>query len=411
MTDTLPIRIIEIEDAKKRDKEVKPTHWVNNQGTAFRNPWASWRPHDWRDQLYIVFQHSKQCPVPPNNISSLLPTRKPTWDFKDKDSAQKIKATWMGHASFFVEFPSRAIVSSSVSGETSIIKTTRGARVLFDPIFSERCSPIQWAGFKRITPPACTFEELPEVDIVVISHDHYDHLDGPTIKKFASLPQVPHFFAPLGNINILESLGVPSTHCHILDWWESRRIEIQIPSNDRSGTTRANTVLVDLTCTPSQHNVGRNFMDRFYDSKSLWASWVVQEVIPSGLGVEAKSVFFAGDTGYRSVLDGQDEDKVPVCEGFKQIGDKFGSIDLAMIPIGAYMPRRYMSPIHCSPADAVLLFKDIKAKYAIGMHWGAFVLTTEPIMDPPVKLKEGCERYGVNAEDFICTDIGQTMFY
>lgn len=159
-------------------------------------------------------------------------------------------------------------------------------------------------------------------------------LDAPTVDQFASLPRIPHFFAPLGNAKLLQSMGVPESHCHILDWWESRRIEIRIPSKGKFANNATDTVIVDLTCTPSQHNVGRNFMDRFYDPRSLWSSWVVQEVIPNNSSVQAKSAFFGGDTGYRSVLDGQDEDKVPVCEAFKQIGERFGEIDLAMIPVG-----------------------------------------------------------------------------
>ncbi|KAJ6512235.1 Metallo-hydrolase/oxidoreductase [Mycena vitilis] len=396
-----PEEPIRVQDALPRSKTktgTRPSHWVNDEGTAFENPWASWRQHDWRDQLYIVFQHSKQCPVPPDNMSSLLPTRTPTWEFDGEDAATKIKATWMGHASFYVELPARA------STDGVIKSTKRGPRVVFDPIFSERCSPIQWAGFKRITPPACSIQDLPEIDIVVISHDHYDHLDAPTIKHLSALPRIPHFFAPLGNEKLLKSLGVPAGHCHVLDWWETRRIEIEVPS---PGAGLGGTACLDISCTPSQHNVGRNFMDRFYHPKSLWASWVVQDVG----SFETKTVFFAGDTGYRAVLDGEDEDSVPVCEAFKEIGDRFKGIDLALIPIGAYLPRRYMSPIHCSPEDAVLLFQDLKAKNAIGMHWGTFVLTTEPVMDPPQQLKMACEKLGINNDTFICTEIGETRLY
>lgn len=138
-------------------------------------------------------------------------------------------------------------------------------------------------------------------------------------------------------------MGVPESHCHVLDWWESWRIEIEVPSKDKLGDNVTDTVVVDLTCTPSQHNVGRNFMDRFYSPRSLWSSWVAQEVLPSNSSVKAKSVFFGGDTGYRSVLDGQDEDKVPVCEAFKQIGERFGEIDLAMLAIGYTIPFRLPS--------------------------------------------------------------------
>ncbi|KAJ7593485.1 hypothetical protein C8J56DRAFT_499042 [Mycena floridula] len=151
------VRVLEVSTNGEK-AQGRPEHWVNEAGTAFENPWSSWRPHDWRDQLYIVFQHSKQCPAPPENIHALLPARKPTLSFNEEDSV-KLKSTWLGHASFYVELPA----CSSAGGAAA-----RGARILFDPIFSERCSPIQWAGFKRITPPACSLEELPEIDIIVI---------------------------------------------------------------------------------------------------------------------------------------------------------------------------------------------------------------------------------------------------
>lgn len=127
------------------------------------------------------------------------------------------------------------------------------------------------------------------------------------------------------------SMGVPKDHCHVLDWWENRRIEVTLPkeNGDDHGSAK-----IDLHCTPSQHNVGRGFMDRFRYAKSLWASWVGQEVLADSAQVKPKSVFFAGDTGYRAVLDGQNQESVPVCEAFKQIGERFGPIDFAMIPIG-----------------------------------------------------------------------------
>ncbi|KAL0574014.1 Protein-lysine N-methyltransferase efm4 [Marasmius crinis-equi] len=381
----------------------RPSHWVNDKGNAFNNPWKSWRNHDWRDQLYIVFKHSRQCPTPPPNMSELIPVRKPTWTFEGPDKL-KLKATWLGHASFLVELPARTIEGSSASSPR------RGARILFDPLFSERCSPIQWAGFKRITPPACQVEDLPDIDAVVISHDHYDHMDEGTIRKLAALPRIPHFFAPLGNLNILLSFGVSQHSVHILDWWESRRVQVPVLVSDSEDSSHV-PVEFDLTCTPGQHNVGRNFTDRFKHPKSLWAGWAVKEVLPDSEGAKAKSAYFAGDTGYRAVLDGQDEEKVPVCEAFEQIGEAFGGFDLAMLPIGAYLPQRFMSPVHCSPKDSTRIFKDVKAKHAIGMHWGTFVLTTEPIMDPPARLKEACEAVGIEEDSFVCTDIGEVKLY
>ncbi|KAF5357312.1 hypothetical protein D9758_005898 [Tetrapyrgos nigripes] len=392
------IRVIEA--VKSVNVQGSPAHWANEQGTRFKNPWTSWREHDWRDMYYILFKHNRLTPKAPENMSTLLPTRKPTWNHEG-DDAQKLKATWIGHASFFVELPARANTEGRVP--------KRGARILFDPIFSTHCAPIKLAGTARITPPACALEELPEVDAVVISHNHYDHLDRPTLTKLAALPRKPHFFAPLGNLAQLMSVGVPQDNCHVLDWWQSRRVEVDIPSQD--GSDKTVPAVFDLTCTPNQHGEGRTPMDRMGYPKSLWASWVAREVLPDLSSTSPKTVYFAGDTGYRAVLDEQNEDEGPVCEAFKQIGEKFGPIDLALLPIGAYAPRRFMSTVHCSPKDSALVFKDIKAKRAIAMHWGAFILTTEPIMEPPKKLKEACEEVGIEEGAFICTDIGQTMLY
>lgn len=159
-------------------------------------------------------------------------------------------------------------------------------------------------------------------------------LDTHTIKTLTKL-QKPHIFAPLGNNAYFKSTGVPETNTHCLDWWDSRNVTVTLPGTS-PGTTFAGGFR--LTCTPAQHLTGRGVLDRF---KSLWASWAVEEVVPdsspstltsnNGGGVK---VWFAGDTGYRAVKDGQNEDDVPYCPAFKEIGEKFGGFDLALIPIG-----------------------------------------------------------------------------
>ncbi|GLB43039.1 putative beta-lactamase superfamily domain containing protein [Lyophyllum shimeji] len=128
-------------------------------------------------------------------------------------------------------------------------------------------------------------------------------------------------------------------------------------------------------------------------------------------GTGGVKVFFGGDTGYRAVLDGQDEDNVPVCPAFKEIGEKFGGFDFAMISIGAYMPRQLMSSIHCAPQDSTRPFKDIRAKRALGMHWGTWVLTTEDVLDPPKRLAEECKKVGIEDGAFRVCEIGETCFF
>ncbi|KAK0215408.1 beta-lactamase superfamily domain-containing protein [Armillaria fumosa] len=241
----------------------------------------------------------------------------------------------------------------------------RGGRVLFDPVFSDRCSPTQFFGPKRYTEPPCKIEEIPEVDAVVISHNHYDHLDNHTISTLFKRTRVPHIFAPLGNEKHFESIGVPKGHAHTLDC-----------------TSPAGGCTIRVR---------------------LWSSWAVEG--------EGKKVYFAGDTGYRSVKDGEDEAERPVCPAFKEIGERFGGFDLAMIPIGAYEPRWFMSTIHCAPQDSVRIFKDIRAKKAVAMHWGTWILTTEEVTEPPKRLAEECKKIGIEEGDFLVSDIGETKCF
>jgi len=193
---------------------------------------------------------------------------------------------------------------------------------------------------------------------------------------------------------------------HCLDWWDSRLVAVSLPSTS-SGVAVTGEFL--LTCTPGQHLTGRGLFDRF---KSLWASWAVEQIVPvdcdssTDIGVK---VWFAGDTGYRSVKKGQNEDEVPYCPAFGEIGQKFGSFDLALIPIGAYLPRSIMSPVHCAPQDSVRIFKDVRAKKAIGMHWGAWLLTVEQVTEPPKRLAEECQKFGIEDGAFRVCGIGETV--
>ncbi|KIO16214.1 hypothetical protein M407DRAFT_191820 [Tulasnella calospora MUT 4182] len=142
-------------------------------------------------------------------------------------------------------------------------------------------------------------------------------------------------------------------------------------------------------------------MDRFH---TLWASWAIRDP------ASGKKAWFGGDTGYRTVHPGENEDELPVCPEFKNIGEKFGGFNLALIPIGAYDIREVTSCVHCAPQDSVRVFKDVRAKKAIGMHWGTWSLTTEPIMEPPQRLREECEKLGISKEEFDICALGETVF-
>lgn len=198
---------------------------------------------------------------------------------------------------------------------------------------------------------------IPEVDVVVISHNHYDHMDVATITALRDQHN-PHFFAPLNNDEFFLSLDIASTHYHCLDWWDDSEVSVSLPGS------KVQPVQFRLTCTPAQHQSRRGPFDSY---RSLWSSWAVEELLQGNQGFK---VWFAGDTGYRYVGPGQDEDAVPYCPAFQEIGSKLGGVDLGLIPIGPYNPRATLSAVHASPSDAVRIFKDIKAKKAIGMHWG-----------------------------------------
>ncbi|KAF8344370.1 N-acyl-phosphatidylethanolamine-hydrolyzing phospholipase D [Amanita rubescens] len=430
----------------KKTTEGKPAHWKNNIPSKFVNPWPSYRiyPSMFRIAPYMAFTLLNWS-YPKKSPDALVPVIMPNWEV-GRGINHKIKATWLGHACFLVELPAKP-------------SDPRGIRILYDPVFSMRCSSSQTLGPKRYTPAPCNIEEVPDIDVIIISHDHYDHMDFDTLQAIFQRPRKPLIFAPLGNRDFLTSTGADPNDIHIMDWWQSKRVEIQIPINTPSETTSGepsketptSTLTFDITCTPSQHFTGRIIVDDYH---TLWCSWVVEapsttadpslapapvpnagndatanngdgagttqpnengtsaiepeEDIPRG---ETVKVYFAGDTGYRAVKGGEDEDKFPHCPAFKEIGDVFGGFDFAMIPIGAYRPRQVMSPIHCAPQDSVRLFKDIRARKALGMHWGTWILTTEPVDEPPKLLRSECTKLGISHRDFDICDIGETRFF
>jgi N-acyl-phosphatidylethanolamine-hydrolysing phospholipase D len=309
-----------------------------------------------------------------------------------------LRATWLGHACYYVEFPS-------------------GFRVLFDPVFEDRCSPLSFFGPKRFTPRPCEIADIPTVDAVLISHNHYDHLSEPTVTELHEHHPNATFFVGLGLAKWFRSAGISKVV--EMDWWQDA--DVTLTRDDAAAGKKGaakmdsalDTIKARISCLPNQHNSGRSLFDK---DATLWCSWAVSSA-PTASPSDSKSVWFAGDTGYRTVprladdVDdyGAEYAKLPRSPDFAHIGSLRGPFDLGLIPIGAYKPRWLFSDCHANPYDAVEIFRETKCARAMGIHWGTWVLTYEDVMEPPKLLREALTRRGLPAEGvFDVCDIGES---
>ena len=325
----------------------------------------------------------------PDTTPPTVPVQKP--HFLSTRATPALRATWLGHACYLVEFPS-------------------GLRILFDPVFTERCSPFSWLGPRRYTDIPCQIDEIPIVDAVVISHNHYDHMSLPTISMIKAKHPHAHYFVPLGNKKLFNESGIERVT--ELDWWEERDLRLSpnrnqlsvASSNAEAHTPQDDGINARVGCLPCQHTSARTPFDK---GRTLWSSWSVES--------EGKKIWFGGDTGYRTVPElPADEDDYgpdktyPRCPAFRDIGTLRGPFDLGLIPIGAYDPRWLFSPMHANPFDSVEIFKDTRCEKAMGIHWGTWVLTEEDVLEPPQLLKKALARSGIPEEGvFDVCDIGE----
>ena len=248
-------------------------------------------------------------------------------------------------------------------GHSTVLVQLDGLNFLTDPTWADRSGPFNGRiGVSRYTPPGIRFGDLPRIDFVLISHDHYDHLDEATVVRLARTFN-PRFLVPLGLKTWLADRGI--TNAVELNWGESVTI---------GG--------LKIVCTPAQHGSGRTLVDQ---GRRLWASWAV-------LG--SKRFYFAGDTGYY--------------RHFKAVGDALGPFDLAALPIGSYTPRAIAKPVHISPEEAVQASLDLRAARFLGIHWGTFALAREPYDEPPMRVASEVARLDLDPKTVWILKPGET---
>jgi len=250
-------------------------------------------------------------------------------------------------------------------GHSGFLLRVAGRNILTDPVFSRRCSPVSFAGPARVRAPGLRIEELPEIAVLVLSHNHYDHCDVPSLRKIAKRFPRMVVVTGLGNKAFLAGKGIANVV--ELDWWERAELEGVV-----------------VTATPARHFSARTLNDR---NKTLWAGMMIEPVA-------GPKIYFAGDSGYTRF--------------FKEIGERLGAPDLALLPIGAYEPRWFMGPVHMNPADAVQAFGDLGAKRAVGMHFGTFQLTAEAIDQPEKDLAIAKAEAGLAGDVFSTIECGET---
>ena len=244
-------------------------------------------------------------------------------------------------------------------GHATLLIQAAGINILTDPVWSERASPFASVGPKRVTAPGIAFDDLPPIDVVLLSHCHYDHMDVATLRRLQAI-HAPLMAMPLGNDAIVRA-AVPGARCVVGDWWDKLVLSDALSS----------------TLTPAYHWANRWPSDV---RMALWSGHFVDT--PAG------TIWFVGDTGYGDGVI------------FKQVRQRLGAPDIALIPIGAYAPRWFMSAQHVDPAEAVRILRDVEARHALGIHWGTFQLTDEAREAPRLGLATALSAVSISPRRF-----------
>ena len=299
----------------------------------------------------LGYYNDKYTPLPaPEDFHYPLPA-----SFFD---ANQPSVTWINHCTFLIQF--------------------EGVGLLTDPIWADRCSPIPFLGPKRQHAPALSLAELPMIHFVLISHNHYDHLDKKTVLALDRLNPEITWIVPQGLKKWFKKLRIKNIV--ELAWWKEAHLSI----------SKNSSLSFKITSVPSQHFSGRNGFDL---NATLWTGWVGEFYRKKGA---LKRFYFAGDTGYNS-------------HDFKKIGEKWKEMDISFIPIGTYVPRKFMSPVHVEPKDAVQIHQEVYSKLSIGMHWKTFHLSDEPLHQPPYDLFLEMNNKRLNPQSFLVLEPGHQI--
>ena len=253
-------------------------------------------------------------------------------------------------------------------GHSTVLIQMDGINILTDPVWYERTSPVQWAGPKRVRPAGIKMEDLPPIHLILQSHNHWDHLDIVNLPKIYARNK-PLIITSLGVSQFLKQHGM--NNAVDMDWWDEYTLN-----------NVGNTEGLKITCIPAQHFSGRGIKDR---NATLWSGFMISSK-------SSGNVYFAGDSGYATF--------------FKQIGDKFGKIRLALIPIGAYKPEWFMGNIHCSPSEAVQIHHDVRAEKSLAIHHSTFPLADDGQREPIDELEKALVLRGMSSDDFFVLEEG-----
>ena len=303
-------------------------YYTNSDGSEINKPLASLL--QWRLQ--------RDSPKPKRLIVSS--------EWKQLRQSDNHYAIWIGHSTFLIN-----------NGDLQI---------LTDPIFSDRASPFSWIGPRRLVPPAMRVDQVSDVDVVTISHNHYDHLDISSLISLQKSNPKCLILVPMGDKKLLDTAGIKNVF--EFDWWDSIKIN--------------NT---KFFFTPAQHWSARGLTDR---NLSHWGGWYIQ--------TPEMSLYHVGDSGYSA--------------DFRKVRERLGSPKYAFIPIGAYAPRWFMKSAHVDPAEAFQIAIDVGAEYSVAMHWGTFSLSDEPTFEPLLRLQQIRRDSGLPENYFFAPEMGEIIY-